>query len=807
MQKDVKSVVQKALLTILFSFVLFFSFDVAFTLYLGVSFAIFLLFNVSFCVRKNIKFYISYTICAFSNLGVFLFKKFQEGYWICWDKEDFFFIIYAFLLLVIFLTVLVKKVLMKKGNTVIENYFSERKYDLERLCEYINKFPMVGLNSIWGDGKTYLYKLFKEKYDKEYYHASICVMTLTIDSIEQFIANEINYILEKNMIFSRASKKFNSLLQNDIFHGFGNLFSKNSSYTEIFRELIHDVEKLERPILITFEDIDRIQKKETIYKIFAISELLTSESKRMKILFQYDEDKLLGILEEEKKYIEKYVPYKIELTPISFGRALKVLLSNGKKQNRYSNISEKDLAFLTQDIISDHHIDKAFGINWFLSMHAYFSIRTIALFFDELEKLLENNPTYSENKRIVISFLYIKHFLPDYYDEISFETRFIDSCNIEYNEKKYNIFEFMDFCADEKNNIDVESLQKIFAPNSKNLNHLTLLHLFEYDFGTERKIKENENPENRMIRLFNEDAESIRRKEHNDKIDRLIWNLFANGKSELTNLENAVFEMEKVLDKQGTEREDAYRNFLHSSYYADFEKADNGTVFRLGVSFFFPLFQGFRIYERNADYWIKLLDLCFEKEKFKYITPEVIHILNYCDISQRKVFLHTLKKFNSLGIKGNLNNTECYPKFIKSYFAAFVQLGYIDAHSRILYRFDTPSDRQEFYDIVHYFISELEDLKSSVPIEETKEEIPLMIEFVAKNKELIQSEESQKEYTSNIKIETTIKDSLEDTFNELDKKQLSKTEMRKYLSENYKNEKLSAFDVKRIWEKYFPKNE
>ncbi|MBD5441743.1 MAG: hypothetical protein HDR33_12195 [Treponema sp.] len=807
MQKDVKSVVQKALLTILFSFVLFFSFDVAFTLYLGVSFAVFLLFNVSFCVRKNIKFYILYTICTFSNLGVFLFKKFQEGYWICWDKEDFFFIIYAFLLLAIFLTVLVKKVSMKKGDTVIENYFSERKYDLERLGEYINKFPMVGLNSIWGDGKTYLYKLFKEKYDKEYYHASICVMTLTIDSIEQFIANEINYILEKNMIFSRASKKFNSLLQNDIFYGFGNLFSKNSSYTEIFRELIQDVEKLERPILITFEDIDRIQEKETIYKIFAISELLTSESKRMKILFQYDEDRLLGILEGEKKYIEKYVPYKVELTPISFGRALKVLLSNGKKQNRYSNISKEDLAFLTQDIISDHHIDKAFGTNWSFSIHAYFSIRTITLFLDELEKLLEKNPAYSENKRIVISFLYIKHFLPDYYDEISFETRFIDSYNIEYNEKKYNIFEFMDFCADEKNNIDVESLQKIFAPNSKNLNHLTLLHLFEYDFGTERKIKENENPENRMTRLFNEDAESIRKKEHNDKIDRLIWNLFANGKSELTNLENAVLEMEKVLDKQGTEREEAYRNFLHSSYYEDFEKADNGTVFRFGVSSFFPLFQGFRIYERKADYWIKLLDLCFEKEKFKYITPEVIHILNYCDISQRKVFLHTLKKFNSLGIKGNLNNTECYPKFIKSYFGAFGSLRYIDTRAIRLYRFDNTNFRQYVNCLISEFTSELEDLKASVPIEEAKKEISLMIEFVAKNKELIQCEESLKEFTSKIKIETTSKDSLEDAFNELDKKQLSKTEMRKYLSENYKNEKLSAFDVKRIWEKYFPKNE
>ena len=246
---------------------------------------------------------------------------------------------------------------------------------------------------------------------------------------------------------------------------------------------------------------------------------------------------------------------------------------------------------------------------------------------------------------------------------------------------------------------------------------------------------------------------------------------------------------------------------MHSSYYEDFERADNGTVFRLGVSPFFPLFQGFRIYERKAGYWIKLLDLCFEIEKFKYITPEVIHILNYCDISQRKVFLHTLKKFNSLEIKGNLNNTECYPQFIKSYFVAFGSLRYIDTWAIRLYRFDNTNFRQYVNCLISEFTSELEDLKSSVPIKEAKEEISLMIEFVAKNNELIQSEESLKEYMSNIRIETTIKDSLEDTFNELDKKQLSKTEMSKYLSENYKNEKLSAFDVKRIWEKYFPKNE
>lgn len=804
MKKDVKSVVQIVLITILFSFVLFYNFNVSFTLYLGVSFVISLLFIVSFCIRKNIKFYLSYTISAFSNLGVFLFKKFQEGYWICWDIEDFFFIIYTLFLSTIFFVVLIKKLSTKKKNIAIENYFSERKYDLERLYEYINKFPMVGLNSIWGDGKTYLYKLFKEKYNKEYYYASISVMTLTVDSIEQFIANEINYILEENKILSRASNKFNSLLQNNAFHGFGNLFSKNSSYTEIFRELIFDVEKLELPILITFEDIDRIQEKETIYKIFAISELLTSESNRIKILFQYDENRLLEILQEEKKYIEKYVPYKIELTPITCGRVLKVFLSNGKRQNKYSNISKEDLDFLTQDIILNCYISKALGINWSFSVTMNFSIRTITLFLDELEKLLENNPVYLENKRIVISFFYIKHFLPAYYDEISFETRFIDSCNFEYNEKKYNIFDFMDFCAEEKNNIDAEALKEIFAPNSKNLNHLVFLHFFEYDFKPKRKT--DESSEDKMTTILNEDSESIKQKEHNDKIDRLIWNLLANGKSELTNLENAVLEMEKVLDKNGTEREEGYCNFLNSLYYADFEKADNSTVFRFGVSNFFPLFQGFKIYEEKSDYWIELIDFCFEKEKFKYITPEVIHILNYCDISQRKVFLHTLKKFNSLEIKGNLNNTKCYPKFIKSYFELLIRFGYADVQTRISYRFDTANYKQDFNDITNFFIDQLEEVRAAVPIKEIKEEIPFMIEFVAKNNQLIQSEENLKEYTIDSRMTITSKDYLEDTFNELDEKQLSKTDMMNYLSENYKNESLSAYDVDRIWKRYFPQN-
>ena len=59
-----------------------------------------------------------------------------------------------------------------------DNLFREREQDLERLTRYFEDFKVLGVNSVWGNGKTYLYEMFKMRNEDSYYYISISVMTL-----------------------------------------------------------------------------------------------------------------------------------------------------------------------------------------------------------------------------------------------------------------------------------------------------------------------------------------------------------------------------------------------------------------------------------------------------------------------------------------------------------------------------------------------------------------------------------------------------------------------------------------------------
>jgi hypothetical protein len=117
--------------------------------------------------------------------------------------------------------------------------------------------------------------------------------------------------------------------------------------------------------------------------------------------------------------------------------------------------------------------------------------------------------------------------------------------------QSYTISELMNYFSESESDKS-ELFDSVFVNNSKNLNHLIYLHYFGYEFRPVKRI-ESYNAEERASNLLNEEIENIRIKEHNDKIDRLIRNLLCNGKSEYTNLENAVKELEKVLDNQCAE--------------------------------------------------------------------------------------------------------------------------------------------------------------------------------------------------------------------------------------------------------------
>ena len=788
---------------------LFFQFDVDFYAYFGVSFSLFVLFTFCFCCLKNIKFYIFYSSCALINLSIFLLEKYLEGYWICYDVQDILYIIYALGLLISLFISCVKYARNKnEPNIKIDNYFSERKDDLSRLRDYIKTFSVVGLESFWGNGKTYLYKLLNQNY-KDYYYISLCVMTVKTDTVETYIINELNAILEQNGILSSASTKLLSFLKTGNFYGLGNLLIKNNSYTQLFNQLCQDVEKLKKTILITFEDIDRIDDKGLIYKILALSELLTSQTDSIKILFQYDEVKLLEVLGVEKIYLEKYIPHNISLTPINFRRCIKVLLKEGKKSGKYASLELQDFNFLNFQTNLNFQLEQSFGLNKSFSMDIYFSIRKVQLFLDEIEKTANENIELKNIKQVLITFFFIKHFKYSDFEDLSkfSEDDFYSSSKLfAYQEKVYSIYELMEFFKN-YNGDKSELFDSVFQNNSKNLNHLIYLHYFGYDFA---QIKEEDyaGVDEKVVHILNEEIKNIKIKEHNNKIDRLIRNLSFNGKSEYTNLENAVLELEKILDKSTfNEQDESFKDFCNSAFNEEFEKGDNGTVFRFGMSNFIPLFQGFRIYAKAESYWKKLIDFYFKKEKVAAISAEVIQIFNYCDISKKSVFLYVIEKFNSLKITGNLNNTICYPRFLKQFIGAFSSLGYIDTHIIDFYSFDSSKLEQNiknYFDLYRSFSDKLRSLKRDVPTQQIKDECDLLINFLKHNVRLILAENSLKEYTGGIETSISMKDGLEDVFKDLDERHLSKEELETFLAQKYKDGELMASQVERIYSKYFP---
>lgn len=788
MRKILSITVISAVLSVL----LFLSVDIGFYPYIIISGLLIIFFSINYCICKNKKFYRTFLLIDIINIIVFLTKKYFDGFRFCFDIQDKVYIGYFITLFIILGITFADRFNSTKAK--YENLFSERKYDLDRLINYLQQFNIVGINAHWGDGKSYLFKLFQDKSKDLYYFINIGVLSVTVDTIEKFVVDEINHILEENGIYSSASSKIKDFVKQPVFHDLGNLFVDSNSYTELFDTLSKDVQRLKKTIVITFEDIDRIKSTETIYKIFALADKLASEN--IKILYQYDENELLKILQVKKLYLEKYIPYTIELTQIKFERIIAVFLKN----NKYKNICYKDFEFLTlRTIFIPWQIQKKLGINFNLELDIFgFSIRKIQIFLEEVNNALENE-LFIDYKRQIITFFFIKHFMYHIFEKLSIEDTFIDSCKFIYKKKNYTIYElFNDFESGDLKDNDILSVFK----NTQNRDILALICFFDYKFSWSPKV-DNEQNTDKVYIIQTEEVSSIKDNQNNEKIDRLIWNLLCNGKSEYTDFEEAVKLMkELVLNLPIEKQEEGYSNFWNKLSNGEFDKFDNMTVFRFGVADAYPIFQAFRIYEQDAEVWKRLIDFYLTHNKIKNINSSLLQVFKYCLISNKEVYFYVLKKFNELVITGNMNDTKSYRSFFISYTEAFSNLGYINTRELnyisedVLHKFDVEFVKKE---VIQKFIQDFNELYKRIPLEQAKKEILLMIAFLEKNIKLIEAENTLEEFKGGIKSEMSMELSTDKIIKELKEKILTEKQLLETLKEGYEKGKYSAHEVATVW--------
>ena len=528
----------------------------------------------------------------------------------------------------------------KDSKKINDDLYENRKKDKEFILDFLtnndNKnIYTLGVDSEYGTGKTFIVEKTIEELDyKKFEIIKIRCMLLEKEEIYSYILKKIRKILSKNSIFTvsfeKLSNTFLKTIDNKFFGGISELLSQNIVIDEIdyFKEII---EKLDKTIILVFDDIDRVNDTEKIERI--LSFISDFSIKNIKILVLFNSQNLKNINEKyNRNYLEKYIPVTRKITNIPFIELL-------KKEITSNNLDEEDFKFLyiigKKDIyIYPKEYQKMrdiFQFNYDFEIlvkeeiekgSLEFSPRMIKNFIEEVSNFLKLNSEWKIEKRLLITYVFLKNL---YYDEfyekientsksfvetfpikLNFESENIDltledldllknivknKSNILFNEnKRYGNYKdindkriFFDDSFFGKYHIDYY-LNKI-GEKSNNLLIEEKLDIIE------QFLKNNENYsieiENLLIyTLFNYplylDNKDYKVKERIDKIEKAIKKLtYLGNKEYLSAKEKFYRKFKESLKKESVEE---IRNDFNKIYYEFYYNSNGNTPFYLGIS-------------------------------------------------------------------------------------------------------------------------------------------------------------------------------------------------------------------------------
>ncbi|WP_336038453.1 P-loop NTPase fold protein [Fusobacterium polymorphum] len=236
----------------------------------------------------------------------------------------------------------------------IEETYSERENDVDYIVDFIqndkNKnISTLGVDSNYGTGKTFIVEKVLEKLSTNKYEIiKIRCLLLEKEEVYYYIIEEIKKVLAKNLIFISNLKKFHKsvlkIFDSKFLGGISDFFSYNS-VTDDIDNLKATIRKLNKNIVIVFDDIDRTNDVEKIEKILSFISDFSNGNIKSIVLFSSDN---LKKLDErfDRDYLEKYIPLIREITKIPFIKLLKEEIKNREEELNKIDLNEEDFKFL-----------------------------------------------------------------------------------------------------------------------------------------------------------------------------------------------------------------------------------------------------------------------------------------------------------------------------------------------------------------------------------------------------------------------------------------------------------------------------
>ena len=767
----------------LLSLVFFYSFSISFKFYFLILLGIWFFSVLQYPLNKNRYWYIQFFLLSITNsISFYLVKYIQEE---SFSELTINILIVCYCILYLFILSQKENDKSKINLKTHEELFTERKYDLKRLIDYLNNFSIVGINGEWGSGKSFL-----TDHLQDFTLIKIDLLSCNIDEIQSVIINEIDKLLKNEGIFSPFSPKLKKIIQQGkLFENISLFFIKNDiSYSEAITGLRNNLRSITKPVVIVYEDLDRVENSTVIKQILGISEKISGDN--IKILYQFSEINLLekGI---DRAYLEKYIPFILNLTDIPFRSTLSYVLE--EKSNKDFLLKEEDFTFLYSPIYLPHF--KNFdNLNRSLTSMRFeltnVTIRKTQLFLTELNQVITEKEIYKKNKRVVILFFLLKHFYYEAYKKIYPGESILDSFTFLYQDKKDTILNWVIYCHNEKINI----LDLMTIENNKL--SAFIISIFEYNCDIETINNDFED-------FVNEARNNLKNKNLNEQKDRIIWSLIANGKSEYTDCEKFVNSFyDEVINTPKTEWIKNFENLwsnLFDRKYKDMEKRDNNTIFRMGIPSMISLFQANYVIGRSGSQWINLIDFYFLYNKnLDTITPELIECLCYCELSDRNSYLYIINKFNNLKITKNLNSHKSYKRFLLEYLSMFSTLGLCDTHDI----WDLRDKSKEYIDTktIEKFVfsplkKTLKKLLSNVKLKIVQKDIEIIIKFLDKNIKLINTPDEFTKPALFSNVNWRIRSTNQELVDKLNSSTLNDEEFEKEVIKKYQNQELVPYEV------------
>lgn len=200
----------------------------------------------------------------------------------------------------IYLMILIFEILEYPNKIVLkirqDELFKERKFDLYNIKRLIkdNQSNILGIDAAWGMGKTSLISNLIREEKNNYRFIVIDVLSLNFDNTIDFLIKKINFFLLKDGVRNFSASRLLAILQNKYKHLYNVLLEEDDSYYDIFESFKQNICRLRTPIIVIFDDIDRINQGDHLKKLFYISEKLsTCGSNNLKFLMLYNSEKLI----------------------------------------------------------------------------------------------------------------------------------------------------------------------------------------------------------------------------------------------------------------------------------------------------------------------------------------------------------------------------------------------------------------------------------------------------------------------------------------------------------------------------------